>query len=324
MHTIATKFGALAVAPFLFFGNHFGQPAHPVHPEHPVTPASFFHFFSALSITGVDGPANLDVNQSGTWTVGVKSNEDATLHYSVKWGDEPSTARAAFMAEQIDSSATFTHAYASAGTYYPEFTVSDDKGHTASKTVEVQVGAEVTAPYVESVSPDHGPVGTDATVTGTGFTASSTVTVGGVIAPDLTVHNDGTISFSIPSLANGTYNVRVHNGDVRSNAVTFVVTPTTPNISISGVDAPVSLYVGADGTWTVHTNTTSDSLHYSVVWGDEGSIMARLFAEPESIQSTGTFTHAYASAGTYYPKFTVSDDDGHSASASVSVYVKSI
>ena len=94
--------------------------------------------------------------------------------------------------------------------------------------------------------------------------------------------------------------------------------------SISGLDAPTSLAVGQTGTWTVRLNTTNTgNLSYSVVWGDEqwGATtgIGQSSASP-SIAASGTFTHAYQNAGTYTPRFTVSNSSG-SAQTSASVTV---
>ncbi|MDO8576588.1 MAG: peptidoglycan-binding protein [bacterium] len=92
--------------------------------------------------------------------------------------------------------------------------------------------------------------------------------------------------------------------------------------SISGIDAPSSLNVGQTGTWTVHASTAGGNLSYSVIWGDE-QIFDQINAYAgvsRSVQTSGTFTHAYASARTYKPVFTVSNDSG-SAQTSASVAI---
>lgn len=313
--------GALAVAPFMFWGGFGHAPS--TTPSHP-----WWHWPSAvssmtqLSISDVNGPDTLAVGADGTWTVDAKSiGNDGNLSYSVKWGDEASAAAMRPMTAMTQSSATFTHEYDSAGTYHPTFTVTDAKGHTASKSSTVTVGSTVAA-HIDSISPVSGIVGATTTITGTNFASTSDVTVGGINATNVVLNDDSTLSFTIPQLANGTYNVRVHNGDTASNAVSFQVTAASPGISITGVDAPTALAVGAEGTWTVHANTTSGSLHYAVQWGDEAPMPLALFMNSDETQASATFTHEYDSAGTYAPKFTVSDDYGHSESVSASVVVQ--
>ena len=73
------------------------------------------------------------------------------------------------------------------------------------------------------------------------------------------------------------------------------------------------------GTVNANTNATGN-LRYSVTWGDEG--MFRMLSARGSTQASSTFTHTYAEAGTYAPKFTVTDvDSGKSASVSATVVV---
>ncbi|MDB5189805.1 MAG: hypothetical protein JWN49_131 [Parcubacteria group bacterium] len=316
MHAFFTKLGALAMAPLFFAGGfgHWGAVASTT-PSTGDTSTS-----TALSISSVSGPSTLAVDAQGTWTVNVSTNATSSLHYSVVWGDEGTATSLRSMAALVDTSGTFTHSYASKGTYKPTFTVTDDNGHTATKSATVTVGTEAKL-HLTSVAPTSGAVGSTIALTGTGFTASSTVTIGGVAATT-TLQNNGTLSITVPSLKTGTYNVRVLNGDKKSNVVSFKVTAKASVLSISGIDAPVSLVVGATGTWTVRGATTADNLHYSVVWGDEGNTSARMMASSVSTQTSSTFTHAYQTAGKYQPKFTISDDAGHSQSVSASVVVR--
>ena len=103
--------------------------------------------------------------------------------------------------------------------------------------------------------------------------------------------------------------------------------PTTPGApSINGIDGPASIATGATGLWTVRAsvpNNTNTQLRYSVIWGDEGVLdQIRAFGNVDAgvLQTTGTFTHAYARAGTFRPTFTVSNTFG-SAQTGVSVVV---
>lgn len=99
---------------------------------------------------------------------------------------------------------------------------------------------------------------------------------------------------------------------------------------INGVSGPSSLQVGEIGTWTVQASIASGAdtnLTYSVIWGDE-SILGQLnaLAGASSVTSaTGSFTHSYATAGTYTPTFAVSNTNGIAqASASVKVGVTGV
>lgn len=95
-------------------------------------------------VTGVDGPAALNVGQTGTWTVraSVANNANTNLRYSVIWGDELPFAQIqsfANAAPALAMSGTFTHAYQSAGTFKPTFTVANDAG-SAQTSASVTIG----------------------------------------------------------------------------------------------------------------------------------------------------------------------------------------
>ncbi len=93
------------------------------------------------SINGLDAPTSLSVGQTGTWTVHASAPSGTQLRYSVVWGDEGwgTSAGSAQQAQtNIQTSATFTHAYQTAGTYNPTFYVSNDYGSAqASASVVV-------------------------------------------------------------------------------------------------------------------------------------------------------------------------------------------
>lgn len=209
---------------------------------------------------------------------------------------------------------------------------------------------------IYSESPTAGPVGTTVTLTGYGFSNSNTVLMNGSVAatnvpitssiaiacttnPNCHGGIQQTITFKVPSalapycaqgfacaqymmeVMPGQYTVTVLNAYGTSNAVTFTVTSggtVTQPLSINGISAPSSLTVGQTGTWSVQVAASAGiNLHYSVVWGDENLYYNGYPASTaSSVQSSATFTHAYAQAGTYTPVFTVTDDYGHSVSAS--------
>lgn len=93
-----------------------------------------------LSISGLNAPAQLALGQTGTWTVQVNTTTTQNLQYSVVWGDEAQrTNIMAPSSTQVQTSATFTHAYSQSGTYTPTFTVTDNQGHTVSTSATVTV-----------------------------------------------------------------------------------------------------------------------------------------------------------------------------------------
>ncbi|GEM_PF-3038121 len=274
-----------------------------------------------IEIVGISAPASLMIGEEGTWTVNVESQTEGNLRYSVIWGDEGAESASARLATAVQSSATFTHTYDTAGTYTPKFTVTDDEGTSvteaaASVTVSAEADVEIT-----SLSKTSGYAGDSVTITGSGFTNESDVYVGNEAVTDVTVNSDTSITFTVPALKAGNYDVYVVNENGTSNAIRFDLKSKAVRISISSIDAPVRLTVNQEGTWTVNADTNlSGNLQYSVVWGDEGMMRKMLGAEVTT-QTSSTFTHSYAEEGTYKPTFTISDGAGHSSSVSATVVV---
>ncbi len=89
------------------------------------------------------------------------------------------------------------------------------------------------APTVTSVAPNTGSMagGTAVTITGTGFAAGASVSVGGTAATGVTVVNATTITAATPAHAAGAVSVTVTNGDGQSgtlaNAFTYASAPPT-------------------------------------------------------------------------------------------------
>ena len=122
----------------------------------------------------------------------------------------------------------------------------------------------------------------------------------------------------------GTYPLYVVNANGTSNTMYLTVTAasTSSTLSVNGVTGPNSLPIYTAGTWTVNAvSTLTGNLHYSVTWGDQttGMNTSYVTAGTASTQSSATFGHEYTLAGSYMPTFTVTDDYGHSATASMSV-----
>ncbi len=92
-------------------------------------------------ISGASGPTSIGVGESATWSVRASDPENGYLSYSVVWGDEGSTGQYAAQNAVASQTSTFTHTYYNAGTYTPTFTVTDDKGVSATTSITVNVGA---------------------------------------------------------------------------------------------------------------------------------------------------------------------------------------
>ncbi|OGE38810.1 hypothetical protein A3B42_04185 [Candidatus Daviesbacteria bacterium RIFCSPLOWO2_01_FULL_38_10] len=91
----------------------------------------------------------------------------------------------------------------------------------------------VIAPIINSNSPVSPTQGTIVTLTGSGFTNSSKVYVGGALMPDNyneVLNNGTTIKFLLTTAvlfaSNNSYPVQVKNGDVTSNQITITIAPS--------------------------------------------------------------------------------------------------
>src|SRR3990167_3723280 len=114
----------------------------------------------APSINSIDGPASPAAGHSGTWAVraSVPNNANAQLRCSVIWGDEDVFRQIqAFgaAAPMLATSGSFTHAYQSAGTYRPTFTVSNEVG-SAQTSASVSVGDDPVSSQTFSATPTSG------------------------------------------------------------------------------------------------------------------------------------------------------------------------
>lgn len=277
-----------------------------------------------LSIDSINGPTGLEVGAEGSWTVNV-SGAESDLSYSVKWGDEGMMAsmRALLSEDDTQASSTFTHVYDEPGKYTPEFTVTDAEGETVTKAAALVTVTEDGEVRIDSITPATTTVGATVTLAGVGFDGDTSVMVGSTSASGIEVESDTSLNFVVPTIATGTHQVKVVSDEGESNTVDLNLEKKIKSrVSVSGVDAPSRLTVDQEGTWTVHAaSNTNGNLSYSVDWG-EGDMAAMRSLSGEMTQSSATFTHSYAAAGTYYPKFTVTDEDGNKASVSASVVVR--
>ncbi len=86
------------------------------------------------TINGIDGPTQLSVNQSGTWTIRASDSQSPSLSYGVDWGDNTFTNSSTRQTVGFfSSSPVFSHAYTASGIYTTIFTVLNRSGWTQSK-----------------------------------------------------------------------------------------------------------------------------------------------------------------------------------------------
>ncbi len=99
--------------------------------------------YGAPVISGVSGPTQLNINQTGTWSITAWDPMNGTLGYVVIWGDEQTQALGS-VAQGIDpyyyaQQTTFTHSYTYPGTYKVRFIVKNQSGVKTESSMTVNV-----------------------------------------------------------------------------------------------------------------------------------------------------------------------------------------
>ena len=175
-------------------------------------------------------------------------------------------------------------------------------------------------PNVTSVSPNTGPDtgGTQVSISGSNFSAGSTVHFGGVAATNVNVVDTDLITARTPAHAGGVVNVVVTNSDsqtgVLNNGYTYQFSddPGNEPPEVSATASPVS---GPAPLSVNFSASASDSdgfiVGYSWEFGDGGT------------SSSQAPSHVYQQPGTYMAQVTVMDDLGATANALVTVNVSS-
>ncbi len=90
-------------------------------------------------ITGTGGPTQVNVGDTGTWTVNAYDPENGNLYYSIDWNDYSAPTSNTNIKSTTTQTNTFQHTYYDAGTYTITFEVSDDKGADTKATTTVTV-----------------------------------------------------------------------------------------------------------------------------------------------------------------------------------------
>jgi peptidoglycan hydrolase-like protein with peptidoglycan-binding domain len=193
-------------------------------------------------------------------------------------------------------------------------------------------------PVINYLNPASGGVNTAVSVVGSGFSMSgNTVHFGQGVITNLYSSDGRGLSFTVPAQLSGygsqtttlgTYNVSVSNSaGYTSNALPFTVTSLGQGSAptVSSVNGPTSLSTGVSGLWTIQvTNPSNNYLTTTVTWGDESQYgYAAAAPQTSYVQGTQTlsFTHTYATSGSYTITFTVNNGVGSSNIATATVYV---
>ncbi len=167
------------------------------------------------------------------------------------------------------------------------------------------------APTVGSINPTSGTTGggTPVTITGTGFLAGATVTLGGTPATGVTVVNSTSITATTPAHAAGAASVVVTNTDTQSGTLTNGYTYTTSTgsgpITFVQVNAAIPQTNTASVPVTFTVAQTAGNLNIVVVgWND---ITSTVTGVSDSLGNTYTqagsmITGSSARQSIYYAK----------------------
>lgn len=226
-------------------------------------------------VKGIEGPASLNVGQTGTWTVhaSVPDQLGAQLSYSVQWGDEGLVAvptASSPVQQTLQTSATFTHVYQNNGTYKLTFTVSNSAG-SAQTSMSVVVGGQAST-GITVTAPNGGGYWYRGNIELVQWTTSNIPEYNQMLirlrSVDtkqeynlVTTNNDGNEKMFIPSsIPIGAYNLEVKTSVgtqsyVDSSDSYFKVidgTATTPNITVTAPNGGEQWEIGVLNTitWT--------------------------------------------------------------------------
>jgi uncharacterized repeat protein (TIGR03803 family) len=130
-------------------------------------------------------------------------------------------------------------------------------------------------PTISSISPTGGPIGTVVTVTGTGLTQTTKVTIGGVKATTFTVKSDSSVSVTIPTACKTGKITVTTNGGSATSSTSFNVTPTITSFTPTSGKVGTSVVIIGTGL----TQTTKVTF---------GGVTATTFTVNSDTQVTAT------------------------------------
>jgi len=296
-------------------------------------PLTFTYNAAAPTITDID-PANGPAGGGTTVTLsGTGFTDDATVSVD---GSDPITPDSV---SEDGTELTFTTPAHAAGEV--DVTVTTDAG-TSDPVTFVYDPAPANAPTLDALDPEQGPAagGTTVTVTGTGFTEDSTVSVdnGEAITPT-SVSDDGTeLTFTTPAHAAGEVPVTVTNGDGTSEPLTFTylaaaAVPTATaldpdngpaaggtSVTITGTGFTDDATVSVDGVEVTPDSVAEDgtSLTFTTPAHAAGAVDVTVTTAGGTTDPL-TFTYAAAPAGA--PTLTALDPDHGPAAGGTSVTI---
>jgi hypothetical protein len=226
----------------------------------------------SFTLVATPNPASYTAGGSVTITLtfsGVTSGHTVAVLYNTGFnpyvnGETPFPSPAVWNswnpADGFSATVTFTFSCVPTGSQTISFQLQQDYAIVASCTCTVNVTAAL-PPSGISVSPNVGTNagGTAVTISGSGFTNTTSVTFGGNAASSVVVVNDSTITAVTPSNANGAVNVVVSRScdstsGTGTNSFTFE-TIVNGSANLTGVNATFAAN-GPTGAGTASTALT--------------------------------------------------------------------
>ncbi|MFW6119022.1 MAG: PKD domain-containing protein [Planctomycetota bacterium] len=258
---------------------------------------------ASASAMPTSGTVPLEVSFDGS---GSTDSDGSIASYTWDFGDGDTA-----------SGATVTHTYSDAGSYTATLTVTDDGGATDSASVTVTVDAPNAAPTASaSAMPTSGTVPLEVSFDGSGSTDSD-----GSIASYTWDFGDGdtasgaTVTHTYSDAGSYTATLTVTDDDGATDSASVTVTveaanePPAASASATPTSGTVPLAVYFDGSASVDAD--GSVVDYRWDFGNGATAEAC------------TLSYTYEAAGSYQAVLTVTDDDGATDSAAVTITVES-
>jgi len=225
----------------------------------PLTDAAISVLDSPLSLTANGAMGSLTIRNNSMWVRA--TNITSNFANTALDGNVLETGNTCNSVEPL---ATCTLTFTAGTTPVPQTDFPIQGTNTDPITAAIRIVS--VAPTLSSINPTAGTSlgNTPVTLTGTNFTGSSTVTIGGLSASNIVVVNETTITANTPAHAAGAVNVVVTTAAgsaTLTNGYTYLAIPTFTNISPASGTTIGGTGVTLTGTnFTGTTSVTFDGL----------------------------------------------------------------
>ena len=215
------------------------------------------------------------------------------------------------------------------GNYFPNISVSaGSQSATKQFSLTVDPATTTTAPTIVSLLPTSGPVGTQITITGSGFAVSTactnsfpeicypnnTVNFGSVSIKNVSSADGKTITFQVPfGFSAGSVKVSVTNSNGTSNSMQFTVDPAT-TLTITTTSPLPNARVGVQYKAYLYASSGFSLYYWSTVFGT-ALPPGLAFTASEDCGTTSTLPNVSncililgtpTTSGNYFPNISVS------------------